>query len=95
MFHNDKYVYIGLSVIFIIGSFAFFSDGSNIEYDLEGFIYDIRITENGCIFNIESDDQCIRCYYSEIPIEFGYYAIIGNYSENNTIFFVERMFFKE
>jgi len=91
----DRYVLIGLSIIFIIITFAYFSDGSNVEYDYEGFVFDIKETKNGCIFNIESDDMIIHCYYSEIPIEFGFYAINGNYSDDNTIFFIESMFLKE
>jgi len=91
----DKYIMIGLSIIFIVVIFAYFSDESNIEYDYEGFVYDIRLTENGCTFKIESNDFDVYCYCSEIPIEFGYYAIKGSYSEDNTIFFVEFMFFKE
>ncbi len=85
----DKYSILGLSVVVIIGLFLVFSDDDMMEYDYSGIVSDIEQSRNGYTFSIQiHDGTVIRCYYSEIPIELGYYSVKGNFSDDGTIFFV-------
>lgn len=71
--------------------FVFFNDSDNVNFDEEGIIHDVRTSKNGFIFYIDTGDLSIRCFSKEKPEEYGYYGLIGSYSDDGGIFFVERM----
>ena len=85
------YVLTGFSVILLISLFAFFLDETNIECDYSGIVHDIRSSSNGFTFYIDCSDVTFKCYSKEEPADLGYYGIIGSFSDDNTIFFIERM----
>lgn len=69
--------------------FAYFTDEDNIEYDYSGIVYDISSSKNGYTFQIQCDKEDFRCFYSERPLDLGYYKIKGQFSDDGKIFFVE------
>ena len=86
-----KYVYVGLSVILLISLFSFFSDEYNMDSDYAGIVHDVRTSTNGFTFYIDCSEGSFRCFFSEKPVEYGYYGIIGEFSSDRNIFFIDRM----
>lgn len=85
------YQLAGLSVIVLISIFAYFSDEHNAEYDLSGIVHDISSSTKGFIFQIDTTESSYRCFFDESPIELGYYAVRGSFSDDGGIFFIEKM----
>ena len=80
-----------MSVIALLAVYAYFSDESNIRYDMTGIVHDIKATNNGYTFSIDTVDGDVRCYFSERPRDLGHYSLRGSFSNDHSIFFVERM----
>ena len=91
MYPIEKYHYLALSVILLISIFTYFADDSNVTYDLTGIVHDQKSSTNGYIFYIDTADRDIRCFCKENAEELGYYAVIGQFSDDGGIFFIEKM----
>ncbi len=91
MFPIDKYMLIGISVIILAFLFIHFSDDMNVDHDYTGIVYDIRSTSNGYTFLFDSSEGEFKCYCSERPVDLGYYGIRGQFSNDGSIFFIDRL----
>ena len=88
----SRYTVLGVSVLLIAGVFLFFSDTDNIGYDHTGIVSDVRESTNGYTFHLhDSDRNDIRCFSYEEPVEMGYYAVSGEFSDDGNIFFVSTL----
>lgn len=85
----NRYILIGLSVLALISLFAFFSDESNADYNYSGIVHDVKQSSNGFLFYLDTGSEDLRCYCSEQPMDLGYYAVRGSFSQDNKIFFAE------
>ncbi len=90
-----KYIVLGLSMILVVSSFLFLSDDKNLESDYTGIVSDINQSSNGYIFILNTEDSKIKCFYTISPEYLKYYGIIGDFSDDRSIFFVERMILLE
>lgn len=87
-----KYTMLGLSVLLITCLFVFFSDGDNLEYDYNGIVSDVSRSDHGFTFDLHvSDGSVFRCFSEGEPSELGHYAVLGEFSDDGNIFFIERM----
>lgn len=88
----NKYSIIAISTILVLGMFMTFSseDINSDNYDYSGLVSGIEKSSKGYTFDFMTNDQSIRCYYSEKPSE-TYYNINGEFSEDGEIFFISSM----
>ena len=88
----SRYTVLGLSILVISGMFVFFTDIDNLDYDYTGIVSDVRESENGFTFHLHTSGRDdIRCFSTIEPVELGYYAIIGDFSDDGNILFVSVM----
>ena len=89
----SRYTVLGLSVVLIIGSFVLLSDPDSVSYDYRGIVSDVSESTNGFVFHIHTPDQeDIRCFSYERPVELGFYAVSGEISDDGNIFFVSYLY---
>jgi hypothetical protein len=96
---KDRYVLFSLASVCVIfflctvGSFNTGSVGGNGMTEMEGIISGPSATQNGTVFtltDLDGDDH--KCFYrSEMPPTPVFCRLIGNFSEDGNIFFVDRM----
>lgn len=86
-----KYIVLGVSVILITVFFVFFSDSDNLEYDYTGIVSDISEGDNGYTFDLHVSGDVFRCFYENEPENMGHYSVIGEFSNDGNIFFIDRM----
>ncbi len=87
-----RYVVLGMSVIMIIAVFSLFSEGDSDSYDHTGIVIEVQKSTNGYVFRIlTSDMEEFRCFSYDEPVELGYYAIAGSFSDDGNIFFVSHL----
>ena len=87
----NQYAVIGIVVIIMAVTYAYFADEDNIEYDHSGIVHDVSASANGYTFYIDISEGDLKCYYPERPEEYGYYRIKGTLSGDGSIFFVSVM----
>lgn len=76
----------------LVGVFVIFSDDSIVEYDHTGIVHDIRSSANGFTFYLDtSDGKSIKCFFKEEPVELGHYGVVGDQSDDGSMFFVSFM----
>lgn len=92
VFH-EKYFLLCLIVSFVLFSFAFnYSDVNNNQTEYCGIISEINQTNNGfvCSF-IDENNNNMSIFTKNKPSLYDCYILTGNYSEDNSIFFVLSM----
>ncbi|MDR3205804.1 MAG: hypothetical protein LBT41_01705 [Candidatus Methanoplasma sp.] len=93
----DRYVILALSTVAVAVLTLVVAPGDpssdhEIGKEAVGIVFDIRESANGYTFSFEDADGAKRrCYYSEMPVDDGVYAIVGNTSEDGKMFFVREM----
>lgn len=88
MGRSGRYTLLGLSVVAVACVFVFFSDPDNIDYDYTGIISDVSESTSGFTFHLHTAArEDIRCFSYEEPLELGYYAVSGEFSNDGNIFF--------
>jgi len=90
VFPIRRYPLIAVIVVAFILLFAYYSDERNAGYQFSGIAHDVKSSNNGFTFYMDTVDRTIRCFSSERPDDLGYYAVRGNFSDDHNIFFVER-----
>jgi hypothetical protein len=89
---KDKYFIICVSTILIFAyawSSSVFEDENE---DLKGIVFDVHKSDKGFVFTLESSEgNYQKCFFHEEPEELMAYSIIGNFSENRSMLFVEKM----
>ena len=94
MFIKSKALIVGLAVLLIITYNIYFSNDDNINYEYSGIVHDISKSKSGFTFYLDSSmDGSIFCYNSDEPIDLGHYRINGTFSENGSIYFVDKMYY--
>ncbi|MDN5357191.1 MAG: hypothetical protein PWR17_360 [Candidatus Methanomethylophilaceae archaeon] len=96
---TDKYFFISVSLMLVL---VLVWSALNVDVKQENedqitcIVFDIRETGNGFVFMIETSDGLkYKCFYFDRPIEFGLYGISGNFSDNKSILFVDKMVLME
>lgn len=94
--YKDKYFIICVSTVLI---FAFAWSTLNVKEeneDIKGIVFDIRESEKGFVFTLESSQGiCQKCFFHEEPEELMVYSVSGNLSEDGNILFVKKMILLE
>ena len=81
-----------MAVVVLAGLFLVFSDDDMMEFDHTGIVHDISASSSGYTFQIDmSDGSSMKCFSRSEPVELGYYGIIGNLSDDGSIFFVSNI----
>ena len=83
------YAVLGLSVIAAMALFVSFEWDDPSDYDISGIAHDVKVTENGYIFELftfHGDD--IRCFSREEITELGHYAVSGDMSSDGSLLFI-------
>ena len=81
-----------MAVVVLAGLFLVFSDEGMMEYDHTGIVHDISSSSSGYTFQIDmSDGSSMKCFSRSEPVELGYYGIIGDLSDDGSIFFVSNI----
>ncbi len=89
---KDKYFIICVSTVLISVLIWSTFNAEDENEDLKGIIFDIRESENGFIFMLESSQGTHqKCFFFEEPEELMAYSISGYLSEDGNIFFVKKM----
>lgn len=91
VFGSQKYYFIGVSVILVVGIMFVFSDGRLAEYDYTGIVHSVSESENGFTFYLDTSNGTIRCFFRNSPVELGWYAVAGSLSDDGSMFFVSYM----
>ncbi len=82
----DKYIVLAISVVLLIGIFAFFNVGE--DESLIGFADNIQESNSGYVFYIHLENgNEIKSFYTEKPDD-SLHKFFGKYSEDGSIFFV-------
>ena len=88
---KDKYFIISVSAVLIFTLF-WTMDNETVDDDIKGIVFDIKESKNGFTFYLETTEgKCERCFYREKPEDLKTYSVKGNFSDDNTIFFIEKM----
>lgn len=88
---TSKYTVLGVSLILISILFVFFSDSDNLEYDYSGIVSDISKSDNGYTFDLHIPGDVFRCFYENEPENLGHYSVIGEFSNDGDMYFIETM----
>lgn len=89
---SRKYAVVGFSIVLIAVLFLSFSeDMVNDEYDMTGIVHDVKKSDAGFVFYIDTVDGTYRCFDDARPIELGFYGVNGSFSDDGSIFFIESM----
>jgi hypothetical protein len=92
---RDKYFLISLSAIIIFTLF-WTMDDNIAEDNIKGVVFDIKESKNGFVFYLEtSDGKCEKCFFKDRPENLKTYSVKGIYSEDESIFFIEKMILLE
>ena len=85
----NKYLLLGMSVIGVVLMFAVFTGNPMDDFDHTGIVHDVRATSSGYTFIMDSSGgDVFKCFYRDEVEELCHYGISGNFSSDNSIFFV-------
>ncbi len=85
----NRYAVLGIAVIMVTGTFLLFSDYNGPgAYDYTGIVSDVHESTSGFVFVLNPDGPGFRCFSYEEPVDLGYYAVSGEFSDDGNIFFV-------
>lgn len=86
----SRYTVLGISIIMVAGIFVFFTDTDNLDFDYTGIVSDVKEGSSGYTFHLNmSNGESIRCFSTEEPVDLGYYAVIGDFSDDGNILFTK------
>ena len=88
-----RYAVLGFTIILLVLFFCIGSDDDLLSPEYTGIVVDVNEGDNGFIFFLETSDSDIRCFSSDVPIDLGYYGVIGDFSKDGRIFFVEQLIY--
>jgi hypothetical protein len=96
---RDRYVLFSLASVCIVimvcavGSFNADAVDGNGMTELEGIISDASISQNGTVFKLtDTEGNEYRCFYrSEMPPLPSLCRLIGSFSSDGNMFFVDRI----
>ncbi len=61
-----------------------------------GIAFDVRETENGFVFSVETSDASLfKCFYEKCPDDLGVYFFYGDFSKDNELIFLKNMILAE
>ena len=97
---KDKYFFLSVSLLLaFVLAWSVLNTNSERENkydDVVCIVFDIKETENGFVFMLEtSDGSKFRCFYSVRPIELGLYMVSGNFSDDGSLTFIKKMVLAE
>ncbi len=90
---KDRYFLICVSIsLVILVSFFVIPDEDDKDQEIQyGFVYEIKESSNGYVFQFQNtDNDIMKCYYQYEPKE-AFYMMEGNISDDGSIFFVSYM----
>ncbi|MDR3282550.1 MAG: hypothetical protein LBS92_02935 [Candidatus Methanoplasma sp.] len=94
----DRYVLLAVSVVIVmiltivVASPRSASDSGMGEEEIVGVVFDIKESAKGYTFTLEDTSGAgRRCYFPEMPVDDGVYAVTGEVSEDGMMFFVRQM----
>jgi len=90
---KDRYFLICISIFLVIlVSFFVIPNEDNKDQKIQyGFVYGIKESSNGYVFQFQNmDNDIMKCYYQYEPKE-TFYMMEGNISDDGSIFFVSYM----
>ena len=88
----QRYIAIGTAVLLVTLTMVVFSDESmQDDPDITGIVSDVREGSNGFTFTLETFDGEIRCFFRERPVDLSYCGVSGTFSDDGSIFFVDRI----
>ncbi len=83
---------MSFTIILLVLCFVIFSnDVMKMTPEYTGIVSEIYEGDNGYTFTFSTIDDEFRCFSEECPEEYGYYGIIGDFSNDSTIFFVNEL----
>ncbi len=89
---KDKYFIICVSAVLISTLLWSSLNAENENEEIKGIVFDVRESENGFVFSLESSQGIYqKCFFFEEPEELMAYSISGRLSEDGNIFFVKKM----
>lgn len=89
---KDKYFIICISAVLIFTLLWTFDENIDESDVSRGIVYDVNESKNGFVFSFEmTDGETQRCFFSEEPMEFGFYSLSGDLSDDGNILFIEKM----
>lgn len=88
-----RYAVLGFAVVLLVLFFCMGSDDDLLSPEHTGIVVDVNEGDNGFTFILETRDSDIRCFSSDVPMELGYYEVIGDFSKDGRIFFVEQLIY--
>ena len=87
---SRKYAIIGFSVVLVTMLFLSFSgDVEDDGYDMTGIVHDVKKSDSGFVFYLDTVDETFRCFDEACPVELGFYGVRGSFSDDGSIFFIE------
>ncbi len=93
---KDKYFIICVSTVLIFALAWSSLNFKEEDQDIKGIVFDVRESENGFVFYLESSQgKCQKCFFNEEPEELMVYSVSGNLSDDGNILFVKKMILLE
>jgi hypothetical protein len=95
---RDRYFIISISLLSVF-MIAWSVSDARTEGESDrvlGIAFDVRETENGFVFSVEtSDGSLFKCFYEKCPDDLGVYFFYGDFSKDNELIFLKNMILAE
>lgn len=90
----DKFFVLCVVSCLILVSFCYFyQEDEDSKETITGIVTKNNTSEKGFVFDLEtSQGSTIHCFCKESPLVNNIYSIEGSYSDDNSMFFVSKMY---